>query len=600
MQLTPFTVALALMIAARAAAGQSPIRVDYTLRVDSTDLSSLAVQMRIERAPAEFHVAMVAHTEYDDGYWRYLTELSGASASGGVSVTREDSALWRVSGPAGDVTLRYRIHLPASPPMRQAAWMAHLTPAGGLVGGPHSFLYVVGAEQAPVQVTAVLPGTWRIVTGLDTTGTSRHFTAPDVATLVDSPMLVGRIRSWRFDVDGVPHEVAFLGRVGGTAFDSTLFVASVERVAREAVRLFGRMPYRAYYFLIEDGAYGGLEHTNSVSLGVQSADLAREPDAPLPQLAHEFFHTWNEVHLRPVSWIGVRYVAPEPTGELWWSEGVTLFYADLVLRRAGLPTRDSTRIARLGRLISNYLANPSHGLVSPEATSRAFNRPFPATGDYTPSMFTQGELIGTVLDLMIRGGSDGARSLDDAMRALSQRFTIAHGFTGRDVEQAVAEACACDAEPFFTRYVRSAAALDFDRGLAVIGLRVTVTRAAALAADGTPAPDIRFSATANPGDSSVRLNVWFPGSPVGRAGFHSGDVVESLNGTAIPDVAAFRAVTGRLRIGDTLRIAARRAGVHVRQTLVITGYERPTATVSVRPEATIGQRRLLEQWLAGR
>jgi predicted metalloprotease with PDZ domain len=215
-------------------------------------------------------------------------------------------------------------------------------------------------------------------------------------------------------------------------------------------------------------------------------------------------------------------------------------------------------------------------------------------------MFTQGELIGTVLDLMIRGGSDGARSLDDAMRALSQRFTIAHGFTGRDVEQAVAEACACDAEPFFTRYVRSAAALDFDRGLAVIGLRVTVTRAAALAADGTPAPDIRFSATANPGDSTVRLNVWFPGSPVGRAGFHSGDVVESLNGTAIPDVAAFRAVTGRLRIGDTLRIAARRAGVHVRQTLVITGYERPTATVSVRPEATIGQRRLLEQWLAGR
>jgi predicted metalloprotease with PDZ domain len=594
------SIAACLALTAQAPSRLSPITVDYTIRVDPADLSGIAVEMQIRDAPAGFHVAMVTHTEYDDEYWRYLTELRGESGRGIVRIAREDSSLWRVAAPAGLITLRYRVRFPTAPPMQQASWKAHLTPVGGLLGGPHSFLYVVGAERSPARVTVVLPDGWRIATGLDTADAPRTFTAPNVATLVDSPMLVGLVRSWQFDVGGVPHQVSYLGHTNGTAFDTTLFVRNVERLAREAIAMFGRMPYRDFQFLFEDGAYGGLEHTNSVSMGAQSANLARDPNSLLSQLAHEFFHTWNEVHLRPASWIGVRHAPPAPTGELWWSEGVTLFYADLLLRRAGLHTVDSTRIARLGRLISNYLANPSHALVSPEATSRAFNKPPTATGDYTPSMFTQGELLGTVLDLMIRDGSGGARSLDDAMRTLSQRFTIDRGFTGLDVERAVAEACACDAHPFFDRYVRSAGALDFDRWLEVIGLRMTVTRAPALASDGTPAPDVRFSANAYAGDSTVRLNVWFPTAPLGRAGFHTGDQLVSLNGAAIHDVAAFRAVVGQLRIGDTLRIVARRGAMSVDRALVIAGYDRPTVAVAVRADATAAQRRLRELWMAGR
>lgn len=598
MTIRPFIIALVL--SARIASGQSPTVVDYTLRVDTADLSGLTVEMRIRGAPAGFRVAMVAHTEYDDRYWRYLTGLRGESARGAVSITREDSSLWRVSGPSGAVTLRYRVGLPASPPMRQASWMAHLTPTGGLVGGPHSFLYVVGAEYAPVRVRVMVPDAWQVVTGLPPADSARTFAAGDAETLVDSPMLVGLLRTWHFDLRGVPHHIAYLGRAAGTAFDTTLFVGNIERLVRESARMFGRMPYSAYSFLFEDGAYGGLEHVNSLSIGVPSADLARNPNAYLAQVAHEFFHTWNEVHLRPASWIGVRHVAPAPTGELWWSEGVTLYYADLLLRRAGLHTDDSTRIARLGRLITNYLANPSHALVSPEATSRAFNQPPTANGDYTPSMYTQGELIGTVLDLLIRDGSDGARSLDDAMRSMSQRFSIAHGFTGPDVEQAVAEACTCDAHPFFARYVQSAGALDFDRWLGVLGLRMTVSQSAALARDGTPAPDLRFSVNGIPGDSAVQLNVWFPTAPLARAGYHTGDRLESLNGVAIRDATAFRTLVGPMRIGDTLHIVARGGSGTLERTLVITGFDRPTVTVAMRPDATERQRRLLEAWVAGR
>jgi predicted metalloprotease with PDZ domain len=601
-----FALILVLGIGGSTASGQEPSRIDYTLRVDSAGLSGIDVEMRIHSAPAAFRLAMATHPEYDDQYWRYLVDLRGESSRGPVTITREDSALWRVVAPAGlgtgkrnaqaaDVTIRYSVRFPSSPPMAQAAWKAHLTPLGGLVGGPHSFLYIPGSENTPVRLTLVLPSGWRVATGLDTAEAPRKYAAPNAEALIDTPIMIGRFRHWSFVIDGVPHDVAYLGASGGTAFDTTLVTSKVERIARETVRMFGQMPYRKYQFLFEDGANGGLEHLNSVSIGAQSVSLARDPNSSLGQIAHEFFHTWNEVHVRPASWIGLRHVAPAPSGELWFSEGVTLYYADLLLRRAGLRTPDSTRVAHLERMIANYLANPSHAIVSPEQTSRAFNMQA-ATGDYTPSMYTQGELVGMILDLMIHDGSDGRRSLDDVMRSLARRFTPAHGFTGADVEQTVHDACACDATTFFNAYVRAPGALDFDRWLGVVGLRTTVTWTAARAADGSPAPDLRVSSYLVSGESQPRLQIWFPGTVWGRAGLHTGDRLVSWNGRAIADVRQLRTAVAQLRIGDTVRVAVRRDSAIVERMVKVTGFDRPVVRIDAQPGTTERQRRLLADW----
>jgi predicted metalloprotease with PDZ domain len=573
---------LSILGAGLSLASASPsTSVDYTIRVDSA-AAEIAVEMLIHGAPSELRLAMATHAEYDDQYWRYVGDLGGESARGPVTLAREDSSLWRVTAPAGDVTIRYRVHFPASVPTQQASWKAHLTPMGGLVGGPHSFMYVVGAEQAPSRVTLVVPRGWRIATGLDSAPGSHTYTAPNAEALIDSPIMVGRFRSWRFDVDGVPHDIAYLGANGGVPFDTTRFVGQVERIARVTVRMFARMPYRRYQFLFEDGTYGGLEHLNSVSMGTQSTTLARDPNGYLTQIAHEYFHTWNEVHLRPTAWIGLRHEKPAPTGELWLSEGVTLYYADLLLRRAGLPASDSTRGQHLQRLIGIYYANPSHAMISPEATSRAFNLQA-ATGDYTPNMFTQGELLGVVLDLMIREGSGGRRSLDDVMRALSSRFSVTRGFTGADVERAVSDACACDTHQFFETYALSARALDFNRWLAVDGLRSSLAWTPALGRDGTPAPDLRVSAYQVAGEDRPRLRVWFPATAWGRAGLHTGDRLLSWNGVAVNDVQQFSAGLGQLHIGDKVRLVVARDAGTFETTVEIVGYERPVVTIEERP-----------------
>ncbi|HVZ49797.1 MAG TPA: hypothetical protein VG916_13510 [Gemmatimonadaceae bacterium] len=590
----------ATTLGAPAVAARRASHVNYTLRIDAADLSAVAVEMTIHDAPADFRVAMVHHPEYDDEYWRYLDGPLGESAHGTVTVTREDSSAWHVTAPAGDVTLRYRVRYPPTAAQQQV-WKAHLTPMGGLVGGPHSFLYMEGAERAPVGVTVQAPAGWQIVTGLDTTTDAHTFAANGIEPLVDSPMLVGRLARWGFDIDNIKYGVSWLGRPTGVPFDTTRLVSNLDRIARAAVRTFdGKVPFDRYEFLFEDGAFGALEHANSVSVGIPSPAIARDPTYPLPQLAHEFFHTWNEVHLRPEAWIGVRHVAPEPTGEIWWAEGVTFYYADLLLRRAVLPVSDTTRTTHLAHLYESWLANPSNRMVSPEDASRAFNRPLGVLGDLSPSFYTQGELLGNILDLTIRAHSKGRRSLDDAMRALTRRFSMERGYTARDVQGAVEDACGCNLRAFFDAHVRGTDSLDLNTLLKPAGLRVAVTWKPVLGADGLPAPDLRIQAGQSLTAPGVLLNVLAPVTPLARAGYHTRERVLSVNGTEIADVATFRRLVGALHIGDTLRVVvARGAGTYERP-VVIGGYARPTVEIGTNPQATAAQRKLLEDWKAAR
>ena len=589
----PALVAAALATTARA---QLPTRIDYALRID-TSTNGIAVEMTIRGAPADFRLAMVSHVEYDDEYWRYVSDLRGDSPR--TMITREDSALWHVAAPAGEVTVHYRVRYPPAASTPQI-WKAHLTPRGGLIGGPHSFIYMVGAERVPVRVTVDAPASWRIVTGLDTTTSARTFAASGIEQLTDSPMLVGELRRFAFAIDGVTHGVTWLGKPNGTTFDTARFVSDVERFSRATVQFFGRMPYRRYEFLFEDGAFGALEHINSVSMATPSERLAADATFSLPQLAHEFFHTWNEVRVRPASWIGVRHLPPEPNGELWWAEGVTLFYSDLLLRRAALPVTDSTRTRHLARLIEAWLANPSNARISAEATGRAFNKPLGTMGDYSPSFYTQGELFANLLDLTLRARNGGARSLDDAMRAMATEFDETHGYTGADVERAVEGSCGCELRAFFDDHVRGAKPLDLDALLAPAGLRALETWTPVLGDDGKPAPDLRIQVGTSAAAPGVLLNVLFPESPLGRAGYHTRDRVVSVNGVAIPDVPAFRRAVGALHIGDSLRVVVMRGEKRYERAVVITGYERPTVRIEVRADATPAQRKLLEAWSAAR
>jgi predicted metalloprotease with PDZ domain len=574
--------------------------IEFTLTVDSIDVSGVSVAMRIRNASGPFLLAAHAHPEYDDKYWRHLENLSAVDAGGrAVAVTREDSVLWRVAGSSDDLTVRYRVRFPVEEG-RRAAWRPFLTPSGGLVGGPHSFLYLVGQERAPVTVTLELPRGWRVATGLSGPATARTFSAANAHALMEAPMLVGVLSEWRFLAGNLPHRVFYWRLPNAAPFDTAAVVRGIEGLATQTIAMFRTAPYREYTFLLQDGAFGGLEHPNSVTLGVPSAELARDAHATLPETAHEFFHTWNLMAIAPAEYRGLDFKVQPPVAGLWFSEGLTLFYADLLIRRAGLPTRDSTRVAHLVGLLERYLSGPGNARYSAEAVSRvAYNATPGSLGDYTASTHLQGELIGTVLDLLVRDASNGARSMDDVMRLMYAKFR-GRGFTGVDVQAAVEEVCSCGAAAVFEQSIRNAGAIDFDRWLAPIGLRVRTSMEPAVDRDGRPAKDLRAWGWEAEGEPFLRLRVGNPNSVWGKAGLHTNDQIVSIDGKPVRTWPELRSVLTGLAIGDSARFVVQRPSGRFETTVVMQGFERPTVRIERVAAPSERQVRLRDAWLAGR
>lgn len=571
--------------------------VSYTLSVDSNDTSSFAIQMSVRNVTDTFRVAMAAHPEYDDRYWRYVQNLYVDTRNEKGEIIREDSALWKVTTNGGEAILHYKIHLPVLEDPFRSSWKAFLTPTGGLVGGPHSFMYVVGATLAPSYVTLEIPSDWQIATGLTSTVDPKTFFAPSVGVLIDDPIFIGKVKRWSFAVTGVPHCVIYWSLPHSKEFDSIKLVSGIQKIVEQAATLFGRLPYRDFTFMLQDGALGALEHNNSVTVGAPASQLAQDPWSVLPEIAHEYFHTWNLVRMHTVEYADVSYKTPPLSRGLWFSEGFTIFYADLLTRRAGLPTFDSTRILHLQNLIRRYSQTPAYLKYSAEEISLASYGPVGMLGDYSASTHLQGEVLGAILDFIIRDETDNKKSIDDVMRKMMDNFSAETGFTSRDIEQTVHQVCNCNLQQFFQDHVFGRKQIDFNKYLNLLGLRATLEWKDVLSANGMATPDLRVYSWQKPGENLIRIGITNPATCWGKAGLHTGDIIRSVNGRTITSARDFRQLIREVKIGDRVIMEVEQTTGDLKATVLITGYQQPDVHVVPIASASEKQKRLLKEWV---
>jgi predicted metalloprotease with PDZ domain len=251
-------------------------------------------------------------------------------------------------------------------------------------------------------------------------------------------------------------------------------------------------------------------------------------------------------------------------------------------------------------LIARYLASPGNARFSAEAVSRvAYNAEPGALGDYSASVHLVGELLGNVLDLIIRDATANRRSMDDVMPLMLERYSGVRGFTGGDVERTVSDVCGCEVSGVFDRYVRGAAPIDFDRYLALAGLRTEVSSIPALDREGRPLVDLRMRAF-SPGEGKpLRMLVVNPSSAWGRAGLHTNDQLLSIDGKRVSLWPEVRAAVNAARLGDTLRFEVKRSnGATEVAKVVMSGYSRPVVRIAELPGATPRQQAVRAAWLA--
>jgi predicted metalloprotease with PDZ domain len=571
--------------------------ITYKLAISATDTSSYEVEMHMENIADTFEVAMMAHPEYDDRYWRFVEDISVLTKNGTGQVAREDSSLWRIITEGHQATLHYRIHLPVLQDAFRSSWKAFLAPTGGLVGGPHSFMYVVGATLAPSYVTLDIPRSWEVVTGLESTFQPNVFFAPSAFVLMDDPIFVGQFHSSIFEVNSVPHRVIYWPLSSTKNFDTIKLANDIQKLVQQAAFLFGRLPYREYTFMLQDGAVGALEHNNCVTVGAPSSQLATNMSGTLFEIAHEYFHTWNLVRIHPVEYADVSYKTPPLSKGLWFSEGLTMFYADLTMRRAGLPIFDSTRIKHLETLIRRYLSSPAYVKYSAEEVSLASYAPPGMLGDYSGSTHLQGEVLGTMLDLLIRDASNGRRSIDDVMRKMMEKFSGERGFTSKDVEQVVHEVCACNVHQFFSDYVFGHKQIDFNQYLKLVGLKMNAEWKDVLSSDNQFTPDLRVYSWQKPGENIVRLGITNPASCWAKAGLHTGDILRSVNGMPIKSARDFRQVIREVKTGHTVTVEVEQRTGEKRASVLVIGYQQPEVRVTNLNQSSQREKNLFDQWL---
>jgi len=582
----------------------------YTVTIDTADLSGFDVTMQIEGAPRSIRLAMAVHPEYNDRFWRYVQNLRAESMGKPthLAFAIEADNAWRIYTRNGYAIVHYRIELPRENPGNRAVWHTTLRVDGASINSTDTFLYLTDFPLAPVKVTLDIPVGWKIASSLNRPGnvmmvSGRRVYEPPLegttTALLDSPILLGAFRTWGFTVQGVPHSVVYWPLPNARPFDTTEFVSSIERFARQAFALFGKAPYATYTFLIEDGAWGGLEHVASVSIGAQSSDLARDPRSAMGEIAHEYFHTWNLVALNPRGLPVASAGPPTHTRELWWSEGVTMYYAETLQRRAGLPENGQTRLRELETEIDRFYGSAGNAYLSPERGSWAsIDPPDLSTGDYLSNYYTQGRLIAHALDIIIADSTGGRRGIDDMMRLMYDRFAKKSAFTGSDIERAASAVCQCNMRSFFDDHVRGAKPIDFKPLLAPLGLRVVLTTEPVTDSAGARYPDLRISAYAPPAGGRMRVRIMDPRTVWTGAGLHTGMEWTSLNRIQIDSFPDFRRAIRSIKLGDVVPVEVVRNGVAQQLNVQVTGYERTRARIIELPNPTAVQLDRRRLWLS--
>jgi predicted metalloprotease with PDZ domain len=541
-------VLVVLSAAGFAATAKAAIRYEVSLAHPEQHL--FHVTMQIPEVTGEVTVQMPA--------WNALYQIRDFSAhvqqveafvgADKAPLEKVDKETWHVHG-KGTVTIRY------------ATYWDEGGPFATQLNGEHAFinpamilLYVPERRSEAVHLALPdVPASWQaagttVLAAVENAGKARVFAfdAESYDALADAPIEAGKFEEFQVPEVSPPIWVV----MHGDGWKKKQLEEELRRICSYELKLMEGAPFERYTFLVHlgkgaSGAGGGMEHSNSTAISVRSEEEF------LDVAAHEFFHLWNVKRIRPASLEPVDYTKEQYTRALWFAEGFTNTYASYTLARTHLWSKEQF-YEDLGEQISELEARPANRWQSAEQTSLdawlekypLYNRPRSSV-----SYYTKGQVLGVLLDILIRDRTDDERSLDDLLRAMNTDFAK-QGKTYRDsldVQLTAEKIAGGSFEEFFRKYVASAEPLPYQQVLALAGLQLQTIE--------HRRPTLGFSA-GREGNGPVVVDAVDAEGAAAEAGLRVGDAILTWNGSEVPrNLEAW--LYAQKKIG-TLRLGLRR------------------------------------------
>lgn len=603
----------ALILLALASHSFAAVKVAFTVSMQNPAAHTFHVRMRADGLSAPLEDFQMP--QWSTGYYgilnfsRYVSNFQAADGAGHALVWENTARnTWRVvSGSNSVVILEYDVFGATrfSANNYLAEDRAFLSPAG-------LFVHPAGMLNVPVMLELKVPSAWpHISTGLEpVNGKPSTFSAPNFDVLYDSPILIGTHEILEFEVRRVPHYVA-LENVPGSVSRAQM-EADLKSIVTAATNMFGEVPYRHYTFLMMGRGGGGIEHSNSSANQFDGASLTTPTGYIrwLSFIAHEYFHNFNVKRIRPLALGPFDYDQENLTDLLWVSEGLSVYYQDLLLVRAGLMSREQY-LDKLAAAIGAFENAPGRNYQSAtEASLNTWSSGSGVAGDRntTISYYNNGAMLGAMLELNIRAASGNRHSLDDVMRGLYRKYYLEQkrGFTAAEFRVECEAAAGAPLGEVFD-YASTSREVDYKRQFALAGLRLDMVVEPAgggyiglhTSTHEVPPwelpPPGAGRGRGRGGGLVFRLMVTdaAPGSPAARAGLETGDVVLSIDGAAASASVLQKTIEGN-PASITLRIARR--GQEQDVTVQVARSFKRSYRFSEQPEPG-SKRSLLESWL---
>ncbi|MDP4609045.1 MAG: peptidase M61 [Burkholderiaceae bacterium] len=447
--------------------------ITHTIGFDHAQNHLFTVALRIAK-PAKQQVlslpVWIAGSYLVREFSGQLQDLSATQGRVACAVRQRSKNEWVVST-NGTSALQVRFAVYA---FDASVRTAYLDLTRGFFNPTSLCLRVAGQTDTLQQLVITKPAqsaldSWRVSTALPATRTDHKgfgsYTAANYDELADSPVTLGDFWRGQFTLRGVVHAfvVTGMGNQAQPGFDTQRLLSDTKRICETEMALWhgtGQqatpLPFDRYVFMLHASGtgYGGLEHQYSTALICQRADLPKQhPSGSMPAsppasgdgytqllglISHEYFHTWNVKRLRPHELASINYDRENYTELLWFFEGFTSYFDDLVLQRAGLITRD-TYLELVAKTINQVAQTPGRLVQSVAQASFdawvKYYRIHENTPNATVSYYTKGALVALCLDLSLRNAGS---NLDELMRALWLR-TSGGPMRERDVVQALGE-----------------------------------------------------------------------------------------------------------------------------------------------------------------
>ncbi len=513
---------------------------------------------------------------------RNVVTLRAEANGNAVAVEKIDKATWSCAPCAGPLKLTYEVY----------AWdlsvrAAHLDDSHGFWNGTSVFLLPESLRAQPCEVEILAPRAhpdWRIATallpksapvagfGALSFGT---FVAETYDELIDHPVEIGTFSHATFDACGTRHHIAI---TGVHRADVARLTADLKKICETQIVFFEpetkQAPMREYWFLfmVTGDGFGGLEHRASTALMVSRDDLPLAHEAKitagyrkiLSLASHEYFHTWNVKRIKPEPFMDYDLAHENYTKQLWFFEGFTDYYDDLMLVRAGLITPLEyleIEAENIGRVMAQSGRQKQSLAESSFDAWVKYYRQDENAPNAIVSYYQKGALVGLALDLMIREQTNGAKSLDDVMRALWNEC----GKCGRGVDESKVEGkgeieriaervTGVDLRAFFAEVIDGTGDPDFVKLFAHIGIAMT-WRVSATAKPDDPAPPALGAKLTSDANGDAKLAQVFDGGAAQSAGLSAGDVVIAVDGLRVTAGGLDRRVKS-YRVGSQIEVVA--------------------------------------------